>query len=738
MKTSLEIELIKLANLLFLLFSCSFSGICQMVTIIPETSHQLQFAKKEILPHIGNFTVNLIGEQSEVDQICKENNLALPKYMGKQRYAIRKKEQTIWVLADNTIGAMYGGLDVAEALSLGHPEWLVNKDQEPYLEERGIKFNLSLDLRTPSYNESGDAAQANIPEVWKEEFWQEYFDEMARNRMNVMSLWSLHLFPSMVYVPEFPEVGLNDVWRTKNKYDDKFSERGIDYDRPYLYENIEVVKKISIQEKMNFWRKVMQMADDRGISVYVFHWNLFTYGATGKHGITRSQTNDTTIAYFKAATREMIKQYPLLKGIGITAGEGMDNKLKDNYENERWLWRAYGEGINEGLKDNPSRDFKLIHRFHWASMSKITENFKDLNCRLDVSLKYAIAHMYSIPNPPFIKDAFPILSEKHKTWLTIRNDDIYSMRWANVDYARAFITSIPNRDLIAGYYMGPDGYTWGRDYLNKNTLSNPPLVIKKQWVSNRIWGKLSFDPYIPKSVFEAMVEKQFAGKQTKTLMPSWEAASMIFPYITRFVWGDIDLKWFPEANISSAKYRGFYTVEQYIHRQPMPGSNIAGITEWLHSEKKPKELISPLLIADTLQLLANKALAGLKKMPKYSSLSQDELQQTQSDIEAFATIGLYYSAKIKAAYTLAEFDKTNNEKYRKKSLEWLKKAETHWTKYAEIYSSKNLPALFNRVGYVDVNALKINVKKDYDIVTMWKPFSIKYKPQSTTEKVFRE
>jgi hypothetical protein len=723
---------------LFLLLCLPVLNIAQTITILPENIPQLQFAKKEIMPHIGKFEVKIICDKTEVVRVCKDNNLTPPQYFGTQRYAIRRKNQTIWVLADNTIGGMYGGLDVAEALSLSHAEWLKDKDQQPYLEERGIKFNISPDLRTPSYNESGDAAQANIPEIWKEEFWQEYFDEMARNRMNVMSLWSLNIFPSMVYVPEFPEVGLNDVWRTKAKYDATYSNKGLNYDRPHLYESVETVKKITIQEKMDFWRKVMQMADDRGISVYVFHWNMFTYGADGKHGITNSQTNDTTIAYFRAATREMIKQYPLLKGIGITAGEGMNDKLTNEYENERWLWRAYGEGINDGLKDTPNRDFRLIHRFHWASMSKITNNFKDLKCRLDVSLKYAIAHMYSIPNPPFVKDAFPVLSEKYKTWLTVRNDDIYSMRWANVDYAREFMTSIPHRELVAGYYMGPDGYTWGRDYLNKNTLNNPPLVIKKQWVSNRIWGKLSFDPSVPKAVFEAMIDKKFAGKQTATLMPAWEAASMIFTYITRFVWGDIDLKWFPEANISSRGYRGFYTVSEYINRQPMPGSNISGITEWLHADAKGKGLISPLSIADTLQLLANKALNGLKKMPIYSAISNNELQQTQSDIEAFATIGLYYSAKIQAAYALAEFDKTSDEKHRKNSLEWLKKAEAHWAKYADIYSQKNLPALYNRVGYVDVNTLKTEVKKDFDIVEKWKPFTIKYKPQNTTEKVFRE
>ncbi len=210
-----------------------------------------------------------------------------------------------------------------------------------------------------------------------------------------------------------------------------------------------LMKKMTIDEKMVFWKKVMQMAADRGIDVYLFTWNIFTYGATGKHGITRKQDNDTTIAWFRASVREMLKTYPLLRGIGITSGEGMDNKQAGEYANEKWLWKTYGEGIRDGLKNQPDRKFTLVHRFHWASLNEIQKEFKDLPCKLELSLKYAIAHMYSITNPQFILPAIPLLSPQTQSWLTIRNDDIYSFRWANYDYARSFIKNIPALEKVA-------------------------------------------------------------------------------------------------------------------------------------------------------------------------------------------------------------------------------------------------------------------------------------------------
>ncbi|HEY1496088.1 MAG TPA: hypothetical protein VGF49_16160, partial [Candidatus Solibacter sp.] len=152
------------------------------------------------------------------------------KTAGPQAYGIRRVQKarvtTVAVLATDGAGAMYGGLDLAEAVRLGTLGGLADGDHSPYIEKRGIKFNVPLDARTPSYSDNSDAAQNNIAEMWSVEFWHEFIDEMARHRYNVLSLWSLHPFPSIVKVPEYPDVALNDVMRTKVPMDDTFSATG--------------------------------------------------------------------------------------------------------------------------------------------------------------------------------------------------------------------------------------------------------------------------------------------------------------------------------------------------------------------------------------------------------------------------------------------------------------------------------------------------------------------------------
>ena len=103
-------------------------------------------------------------------------------------------------------------------------------------------------------------------------------------------------------VPEFPHVALDDVWRTKVQLDENFSGNGNDFVRPEMLANHEVVKKISIDEKIQFWRDVMQLAKDRGVDVYWFTWNVFLNGAEGKDGITSAKAAPRTIEYFAPAS----------------------------------------------------------------------------------------------------------------------------------------------------------------------------------------------------------------------------------------------------------------------------------------------------------------------------------------------------------------------------------------------------------------------------------------------------
>ncbi|HUR56272.1 MAG TPA: carbohydrate-binding family 6 protein, partial [Opitutaceae bacterium] len=649
-----------------------------------------------------------------------------------QAYRIeRPAADRVRVVGSGTPGAMYGGLDVAEALRLGTTASLKAGARAPHIAQRGIKFNIPLDLRTPSYTDCSDAAQANIPEMWDREFWRTFLDELARHRYNVLSLWSLHPFPSLVKVPEFPEVALSDVWRTRAKLADDFSFAGTDMVRPAMLADHEVVKRISIDEKIEFWRWVMRHAKERGIDVYVFTWNTFTFGAEGKHGITNDLANPITKAYFRASVRELINTYPLLAGLGITAGEGMphamDSKLK-----EKWLWETYGEGVRDAGKTDPQRVVRMIHRFHWTAQSEIIDAWKDypgFPATFDFSFKYSVAHMYSIPNPSFIQPLLEGIAPGLRTWLTVRNDDIYTFRWGDPDYARDYIVNMPLADKCAGFYMGPDGYVWGRSFLERQPpASGPrPLVVEKQWYSFLLWGRLAYDPTLTNAHFERILAARFPGVPAATLSAASNAASRVIPTITSFFWGDIDLKWFPEACLASPRNKGFYTVRLFVEGITMPGSDNLDIREWRQrlQQMRPMQGTTPLQIADCLRgfaLETERLVGDLRPQAARSA----ELTATLDDFTCFALLGHYYAEKIQAACLLALYDASSDPAEQAAAVRHLESALQHWKRYAAVRDARYVPALYNRLGHVNITALTDKVAADIELARQWQPGSVKY------------
>jgi hypothetical protein len=676
-----------------------------------------------------HLTLAVAASLQDVIALARQAGLSAPSKIASQAFALRRKEgnqgRSINVLAHDAAGAMYGLLDVATALWADREADLQDTVSTPHIERRGIKFNIPLDARTPSYSDNSTAAQANIPVMWNFGFWRDFLDEMARHRFNVLTLWSLHPFPSIVRVPEYPEVALDDVMRTRLGMNETFTHSGSDMVREGMLDHLDTVYHISIDEKIAFWRDVMQYAADRAIEVYWFTWNIFTFGATGKHGITPAQDNPATIAYFRASVREMVLSYPLLAGIGITAGEQMENR-DDEYAKERWLWATYGAGILDAKQITPDRKIRLIHRYHQTSQTEILEAWKDYPDTFELSFKYSIAHMYSIPNPPFVHEALEQLPQGRKLWLTVRNDDVYSFRWADVDYARDYIRAIPQPERIAGFYMGPDGYCWGRESLSKQPTAPRELVMRKQWYSFHLWGMLAYNPALPAAYFQSLLSKRFPATNIALLTRGWAAASSVFALITRFFWGDIDLRWFPEACLCHPRVGGFYTVRHFVEGVTMPGSNVMNLRQWRAKELGEAMIdgISPLEIANQL---GNNALLALAVIVEIGNTVKPgtELARTVADIEAMGFLAHYYAAKIRAAAELAIYDRTGAPERQAAAVRILNEAAMQWRRYADVYTRQYVqPVLYNRVGFVDVKALQQDVEADVVIARTWQPGTV--------------
>jgi len=170
--------------------------------------------------------------------------------MRPQGFRIRKEGgNVIRIVGGDSCGAMYGGLELAEMVTLGaRLEVVQEKARKPYLARRGLKFNIPFDARSPSYDDTGTAAQKNIPVMWEFSFWQEFLDTLARNRYNVLTLWTNHPYPGLVKLDKYPDIGYNDVCVLKKPVDMKSDRHWNDLD-VYDPDQFTVVKRISWKRK---------------------------------------------------------------------------------------------------------------------------------------------------------------------------------------------------------------------------------------------------------------------------------------------------------------------------------------------------------------------------------------------------------------------------------------------------------------------------------------------------------
>ena len=653
--------------------------------------------------------------------------------IGAEGFSLRRAGKSpglqIHVIYQDEAGAMYGGLELAEQIRLNGVEGVVDTDSAPHMRLRGTKFNIPLDLRTPSYSDMSDSAQANIATVWDFEFWREYLDQLARDRYNFVSLWNLHPFPSMVKVPQFPDVALSDVWRTEAALSEDYSTRTVDLVSPAMLADKEIVKRLTIDEKIAFWRRVMEYARDRNIAFHVITWNIFTYGVEGKYGITDSLENPKTVEYFRASVREMFRTYPLLAGIGLTAGENMGEVRMysggvDSFDaKENWLFATYGQGVLDAARAEPERQFRLIHRQHESRAQDIAKTFAPViaqpNVEFMFSFKYAQAHALSSTTQTFHRGYVESLGGLKTLW-TLRNDDALMFRWAAPDFVREFVRNIP-REPSAGYYLGSDMWVWGREFL---TGKEPrQLEIDKHWLHVLLWGRLGYDPALGNERIAARVAQRFPGVDGKTLLAAWQDASQVYPLVTGFHWADFDFQWYIEACRSrpgpAKTASGFHSVDTFISQRVHPGTDnltIPQYVETLAAGTEPRGT-TPLQVAARIDAHSDAALARVPALAKSrAAKSNAELRDTLEDIRAMALLGKYYSAKIRGATALALFRNTRDVARQRQAVRHLTQASEHWNEYTSRTGARyRNPLWTNRVGLVDWRELDAEVAADVAI-----------------------
>jgi len=350
-------------------------------------------------------------------------------------------------------------------------------------------------------------------------------------------------------------------------------------------------------------------------------------------------------------------------------------------------------------------------------MQQIMKYWDEYPDPFEVSFKYAKARLYSSPDLPFAQSHIEEM-EHHglKSWWNLRNDDIFVYRWGDPEYVREFLGNLPAGKFTAGYYMGSDGYVWGREFTSKVPELSGQLEIEKHWYSFMLWGRLGYDNLLSREFFINKLECRYGIPDGNLLYNTWQTVSKIIPLVNIYHWRDWDHHWSVESCQARPKLRGFRDVFDFIDNPTLENSKILNPRDFVIQETSDQSIteFTPLEVRDSIRHYAHTALDGLVALgtenpsPEYTALVDD--------IRAQACLGLHYASKISAAVHLARYQELKDPDEKVLAINELEDAYQHWEAYAEISSRNYHTQMLARTNMLDWHKISLDILAEIELV----------------------
>ena len=659
--------------------------------------------------------------------------------MGEQAYKIEKNEKAIKISGGDTVGLMYAGFDIAEEISLNSGlDKLVSSSHSPYLNFRGVSIRPPMDLRNPSYTNNGDSTRWNLENTWDIDFWKGLFDRMAKMRYNLLSFATVNSLPSMVKVPGYEECALNDIYEYIGEYDDTYLGNCTNmFRKEHLNEgSYRIVKKMTIEEKIAFWKEVMEAANDRGIYWQYSSMNTYTFSEDGHYGITSHRDNQTTRDYFKKAYQTLLETYPRIYEIKTTCGENMDYPADEEALTNEWYREVYGEAAKVVLDKDPERAKTFCLGFAAVGNTQLTDSFykcwEDYPYKLYVNKRYNDTRLLSVTkctdNDEYIKN----MPNGWEMMYSVRGEDAYHLAWGDPDFAREYCRNI-KQNRVRGWHFAIDGYyVSGKEYEFKDNSLNGDYYYDRHWAMYSMFGRMGYEPdSVSNERWEQIYQEHYGIglEASKNAYMAMVTAGKVMPnIICTFQPGGTDAAFLPEMCSSHPTLFGFLEIKRFVNSdQADPDSDVMSFAEYAKRVKNGETKFdkrTPLDVANSLREIATQTLSYVEEARK--KLTEEEKKNVDFELnlksqELFALLAKYYADKFEGAVTLRQYNDTKDETLKTKAVEILTKGVESWKAYASAYSSLFKVERLPRHGLIDPNAFTAKVEDDVTTASKWRP-----------------
>ncbi|MCG8699405.1 MAG: hypothetical protein MI922_15220 [Bacteroidales bacterium] len=692
----------------------------------PIDSKQVEFAVEEI--------------QSALKDADFDNTiyffLHIDSTLTGQAYSIeRVKKRHIRISGGDETGLMYGGLHVAELISIQQqiPPLRETIQGKPFMNKRGLKLNLPLDLRSPFTYDSIYFSNRAIRKTWNFEFWAMYLDMMARYRYNVLSLWNPHPFSSMVQLDSFPANAHENVYGSFKKIDSEGiveSNTGVSPDSSEVERGI-LIRKISIEEKIEFWQRVMDYANDRGVKMNFVFENaipsniLLTDSNDVYHSDNKENSEDNEAemltdnraqSYLQECIKQFLLTYPLAEGVGISFNHEMP-EFENTSNNNPWYYHSFIAGILDAKKIQPERDISIRVLNFPRNSKRVFSKFSSKNPGEVIQFLDVGEHMYALYKMKLGKSH---KKKKKKPALKrifiLSNGDNLSYSIGDAEYTSKFIESLPSGEITAGFLFESDKYVWNDPIHVSNRQNAKDSQLNLHWYNLMLWGRMGYSPALSEQELKGMMTLHYHGIPVDSLYHSWTTASRIPLLVNKFHWCEPVSQWLVEG--CSDLQSGFHDINRFIHTKTLKGSGLINIPGYYANEGKGKKMqgVTPNEVCFQLDSMANKVITFTESQVNTGDQNSETYNNLMHDLKAWGMLGKYYTKKIEAANHFYGYLHNECDSCYQLAKSAVIEAQKEWERYEQFISQNYKIKAMSNDERIAWKKLKNEVKKDVEIV----------------------
>ena len=549
--------------------------------------------------------------------------ISVAKDLKPEAFRIRAVSGGYAVIGGDARGAMYGALDFAEQLEL--TAQVRDKEEQPSLPVRALKFNVPL----PGTGYLSEEDLANNQWFWSMDYWRKFLDMAARNRYNAITFWSAHPYGRMVRIPKYPEAA--------------------------------DVPAAELDRNIAFFRQLFQMAADRGLDTYLVTWNIHVSRAFAQQHNVPAAAFDSPLVrdYQREAIKALFATYPMLTGLGTTAGERMEPLTAK--QKMDWIADTYLAALKQVARPVP-----FILRYWQAEPEPLAAMLASAKYPGPVYLdiKFNGEHMYSSAEPHVLDPKWVALAHgRYRLLWHLRNDDLFILRWGDPDFVRETVRHMAGPDT-AGFVEGSEVDVPGPDRIHTEAAKahlDWQYKFEKHWFRYMLWGRVGYNAAEPDATWLGHFRRRF-GAAGDDVYEAMHQSGKIAPLITSYHWNYMNGDWYPEGSIGSwntsyeqprVNYRRaamYHDIRTYIFNNTI-GGEMANIPEFVAGSKK----VGPLEVADRLEHYGARTLLLAASARSHLERGAKEFACTEMDLMAYGNLGLYYAAKLRGAAHLARW-----------------------------------------------------------------------------------